>query len=145
VRVWNAALTGEQILANVDRKLTGKESNLVRYWNFDSGIPDDVTGFHNNGTLIGVAQIAVGPAVFKEPERPELIAGPRFSPTAGFRLSLQTVNTARTFQIEASTNLQQWSAVGFTVKVQVPGSVELTDPTATNFTSLRFYRARSTP
>lgn len=144
VRIWNTALPADEILAGMNRKLTGHEPNLVGYWNFDSGSPVDLTAFRNNGALIGEAQAVVGPAMFDEPETPVFTAG-RFSPLGGFRFSFQAVNTGTAFQIEASTDLENWSPLGFTLRLQDPGSVELTDPTATNFTSLRFYRARATP
>lgn len=144
VRVWNTALTGEQILAGMDQRLTGREPNLVAYWNFDSGTANDLTPFGNNGTLVGQSRIVPGPAMFSEPERPSLIPD-RFSKVGGFRFQLQAVNTSPTYQVEASTDLEHWSAVGFSVKLQAPGSVELIDPTATNYTTLRFYRALTTP
>lgn len=54
VRLWNAALSEEQIRANMCRKLTGSEVSLIGYWRFDekSGIlvtDESVNG--NNGTI----------------------------------------------------------------------------------------------
>jgi concanavalin A-like lectin/glucanase superfamily protein len=37
VRIWRRALSGEEIKKNMNRALTGKEKNLVCYWNFNNG------------------------------------------------------------------------------------------------------------
>ncbi len=54
VTIWNAALTQSEIQANMHTELTGSESNLVAYWNFNEGTgstTDDNSTNANNGTL----------------------------------------------------------------------------------------------
>ena len=55
VRVWNKALSQTEIRTNMCKKLTGSESNLVAYWNFDqtsgTNLPD-LTSNGYTGTLI---------------------------------------------------------------------------------------------
>ncbi|RYE18345.1 MAG: hypothetical protein EOP51_22145, partial [Sphingobacteriales bacterium] len=45
IRVWNVARTATQIQNNMLADLTGTETNLVRYWNFNQGTP----GGNNTG------------------------------------------------------------------------------------------------
>ncbi|VFQ46184.1 LamG-like jellyroll fold domain-containing protein [Desulfoluna butyratoxydans] len=64
VRIWKAQLTGEQISDNMNRTLSGAETNLVAYWRFDSGSGLEVgdrTGRGNTGTFVP-ADVATGPA-----------------------------------------------------------------------------------
>ncbi|MCD4746383.1 MAG: T9SS type A sorting domain-containing protein [Bacteroidales bacterium] len=54
VRLWNIARTAEQIRENMCKTLTGNESGLVTYYNFDntSGtVLQDFSGNENDGTL----------------------------------------------------------------------------------------------
>jgi len=54
VRIWNDVRTADEIRQNMYHKLTGSESNLVAYYNFDniSGTSlTDVTGHGHTGTL----------------------------------------------------------------------------------------------
>ncbi len=37
IRIWNVALTQDQIQTNMDAPLTGQEHGLLGYWNFDDG------------------------------------------------------------------------------------------------------------
>jgi hypothetical protein len=57
VRIWNTNRTGDQIAETRFCRLTGTESNLAAYWNFDGTNAIDLTGNGNNGTLEGGAQI----------------------------------------------------------------------------------------
>ena len=61
LRIWNAARTQEEILANMNSELTRNESGLVAYWNFnvqpgETVIPDasgnDHKVFLNGNTII---------------------------------------------------------------------------------------------
>ncbi len=56
VRVWNHARTPEQIQANLFTTLTGKESGLVGYWNFDDGKATDLAPGQHHGELVGDVQ-----------------------------------------------------------------------------------------
>jgi hypothetical protein len=61
IRVWNLGRTQTQIQANMNSTLTGNESGLVSYYNFDQGVSGanntgistllDLTANKNNGTL----------------------------------------------------------------------------------------------
>ena len=66
VRIWNTALTQQQIQASMNIKLDGNETNLYRYYDFDEGIPgannngivslrDRMIDSSNNGTLMNFA------------------------------------------------------------------------------------------
>jgi len=59
VSVWDRPLSEAEIQVNMNRSLTGNESGLVGYWNFDeldgSGMVPDLTGNGNDGTLVGDA------------------------------------------------------------------------------------------
>ena len=61
IRVWNLGRTQTQIQANMNSTLTGNETGLVAYYNFDQGVSEgnntgistllDLTSNHNNGTF----------------------------------------------------------------------------------------------
>ena len=57
IRVWNVARSGHDIYGNLSCTLTGTETNLAGYWNFDDGTANDLTGHGHNGTVIGNAQV----------------------------------------------------------------------------------------
>ncbi|MFM6024769.1 MAG: Calx-beta domain-containing protein, partial [Dolichospermum sp.] len=62
VRIWNKARTQAEIQADFNRELTGNESGLVGYWNFNSvngNTVPDLSSNHNDGTLVG-AQSTTG-------------------------------------------------------------------------------------
>ena len=59
ISFWNIALSEEEIQANMYSELTGSESGLVGYWNFNAGIGDtlyDHSGNGNHGTINGGAR-----------------------------------------------------------------------------------------
>ena len=54
-RVWNTALSDNQIQSNMNQQLTGTESGLVAYYRLDDGAGTtmtDQTANHNNGSLV---------------------------------------------------------------------------------------------
>ena len=62
VRIWNIARTGEEIRADMDRKLKGNEPGLIGYWNFDTeadgdGIISDKTPNQIDGRFVGKAHL----------------------------------------------------------------------------------------
>jgi len=62
VRIWNVPRTQTEIAANMSHSLTGEESNLVAYWNFDESdgsIVDDATGNGWTGLLTNGASRTV--------------------------------------------------------------------------------------
>jgi hypothetical protein len=66
LRIWNTARTQQEILDNMDNPLTGSETGLVAYYDFDQGIPEGVnTGITSvlnktsnslNGTFLGISR-----------------------------------------------------------------------------------------
>lgn len=57
IRIWNVARSQEEIQAAMNTTLTGKEKDLVAYWNFDDGTARDVSGHGNDGHVHEGAQI----------------------------------------------------------------------------------------
>ena len=62
VRMWDAALTEDQLWSTIEHPATGTESGLVGAWALDGDVTDSlVTGGHN-GTVTGTATyVATGP------------------------------------------------------------------------------------
>jgi hypothetical protein len=61
IRIWNVARTQEQIQADINTPLAGKQEGLVTYWNFDDGTAKDLSGHGNDGVLCGDARIVESP------------------------------------------------------------------------------------
>ncbi len=63
VRIWKTALTADQIKSSMNVELSGTESNLVAYWNFDdsigSTVASDKSSFGNDGKLMGGVTFSV--------------------------------------------------------------------------------------
>lgn len=57
VRVWNHRRSPEQIRANMNRRLPGRDEGLVGLWNFDDGQATDASARANHGKLIGNARV----------------------------------------------------------------------------------------
>jgi hypothetical protein len=56
IRIWNKALTEDEIRSQMCRKLTGTEEGLIGYWTFDEesgNTVKDLSANHYDGTLIG--------------------------------------------------------------------------------------------
>jgi hypothetical protein len=73
VRIWNYARTASEIQATTGMPLTGSESGLVAYWNFnetlDSQLVTDLTANGNNGSLGSTLSIeALDPTRVAVPE-----------------------------------------------------------------------------
>jgi Ca2+-binding RTX toxin-like protein len=63
VRIWNVARTQTEIQANLNKTLTGTETGLAGYWNFNNitgNTATDLTTNANNGTIYG-ATITINP------------------------------------------------------------------------------------
>jgi len=77
IRVWNTALTQNQIQTRMNSVLTGTETNLIGYWNFNSGNANDLSSSKNNGTLIGSASIVnvIAPTITTQPQTQTVTAG----------------------------------------------------------------------
>jgi hypothetical protein len=143
VRVWNKARRQQEIAQTMYCKLSGAETSLAAYWNFDDGGAKDLTRRGHSGALVAsatAAPIEGEDLVHRGPCGPQLWLDPgslRMDPESGLRFSIASSVTG-TVRIEASTNLLEWAPV---VSVPVwPGLVEFTDPLAKDHPS-RFYRA----
>jgi len=54
VRIWNIARTDEEIQSKMNSNLTGSETGLIGYWNFNEANPwEDLSGNGNDGTANG--------------------------------------------------------------------------------------------
>ncbi|NCR10641.1 MAG: hypothetical protein GPI95_21175 [Microcystis aeruginosa LG13-11] len=63
VRIWNKAQTQAEIQADMTHPLTGSETGLVGYWQFNENAGTTVTdlaGNDNNGTILGGATFTAG-------------------------------------------------------------------------------------
>ena len=57
IRIWNLAKSTTEIQSTINTSLSGDESGLVGYWNFDDGTAKDLTPNGNDGEMKGDAQI----------------------------------------------------------------------------------------
>jgi len=112
IRIWNTNLTDVQIGESRFCHLTGTESNLVAYWNFDGTNVVDLTGNGNNGTLTNGA--AIVPINGVDVVHQGVCGAPYFQPsslsfskTTGFHQKLYGPS-GMTLEIETSTNLTNW-------------------------------------
>ena len=55
IRIWDSALSQQEIQSRMNSTLSGGEESLVAYWNFDNDTADDLTGNGHNGILEGEA------------------------------------------------------------------------------------------
>ncbi|MFI0791172.1 LamG-like jellyroll fold domain-containing protein [Micromonospora rubida] len=53
VRIWGRVRTTEELTADKDRRLTGRETGLLGYWNFTGRRTTDLTGRGNDATIAG--------------------------------------------------------------------------------------------
>jgi hypothetical protein len=140
IRIWNTNRSGIQIAESRFCHLTGAESNLVAYWNFDGTNAVDLTGHGNNGTLEGAVivpingQDTVHDGVCGAPyfDRASL----SFSTNTGFHQKIYGPS-GMTLEIERSTNLTEWSPL--LVLPNFNGEIEFYDVDATDL-SQSFYK-----
>ena len=57
-RIWNRALSQQEIRANMYRMLAGAGPTLLGCWNFDDGTPNDHSAYKNHGVLLNGAAVA---------------------------------------------------------------------------------------
>jgi hypothetical protein len=58
-RVWNIQRSQAEIISTLNKKLTGNETGLRGYWNFDNETANDFSGNNYNGTLNNGASIGI--------------------------------------------------------------------------------------
>jgi hypothetical protein len=115
VRIWDTNRSGAEIAEDRFCVLTGTESNLMGYWNFDNGTADDLTTNGNNGTLEGGAIIVPinGPDVVHDGVCGAPYIDPAslsYSALTGFRQKILGPR-GMTIAVETSTNLADWSTL----------------------------------
>jgi Ca2+-binding RTX toxin-like protein len=100
VRIWNKARTQSEIQADLNRELTGNETGLVGYWNFNSitnNTVQDLSSNNNDGTLVGAQSTTGFPKslIINDtlPETNETINLTLTNPTGGATLGIQQTAT----------------------------------------------------
>jgi hypothetical protein len=139
IRVWSRALSAQEIQLKFSCRLSGSESGLEGYWNFDSGTANDLTGHNANGSLSGNASfvpIEGNDDVHAGCGRP-VFTSVSVAADHLLHLTLQSLSYVD-FQIESSTNLVNWTPL-ITLSNST-GTVQFTDPATPTFMQ-RFYRA----
>ncbi|WP_320069470.1 LamG domain-containing protein [Micromonospora sp. RTGN7] len=53
MRIWGRARSAQELKADKDRRLTGREADLLGYWNFPGRRTTDLTGRGNDATIAG--------------------------------------------------------------------------------------------
>jgi hypothetical protein len=61
VRVWKRARTQGEIVTDMNRRLGGKETDLVGYWHFDGRAANDFARHQTHGKIVGAPTQAVSP------------------------------------------------------------------------------------
>lgn len=108
VRIWNVARSATEISNNLNATLTGKETGLVGYWNFNEGTVNgntitDLTGHGNNGTLVNgqgnnfVAEIEGGNDILEGGEGNDTLTGNAGADTFVFNSLSEGVDTITDF------------------------------------------------
>jgi hypothetical protein len=141
VRVWNRARTANEIASSRFCRLTGLETNLAGYWQFDDGTARDVTGHGNDGAFFGGATTTLVPGVDAVHNG---ICGAGYVGknslillnSMGFHQTIYG-HLGTSLTVEASTNLINWSPI--LILPNFSGELEFTDPSALNH-KRRFYR-----
>ena len=141
VRIWNTARTAQQIRQNMACKLTGVESNLIAYWNFDDGTATDQTKNGHNGTLAGTANVVPLSAYDAVHAGCIRLHFSSVGLTADYLPSIfVTGPTGVNVRVDTSTNLLLWTPL-----ITLPnryGTIQFIDPDAPTIPR-RFYRAVS--
>ena len=141
VRIWTIARTAEDIYATAFCRLTGTETNLAGYWNFDDGTANDLTGHGHNGTFVGNAQALpiTGIDVVHANCGVPLLDG--ISLTSDHQpLITLSGRTGLFYRVDVSSNLVDW--LPWVTLSNSSGTMQLIDPGAPRYPR-RFYRAVS--
>jgi hypothetical protein len=139
VRIWSKARTQAEIAGNRSCRLTGGETNLAGYWNFDDSTASDLTGHGHNGSLAGGASIVpeIGGDAVHAGCIQTRFAGIRLTPD---RLPSMTLigSTGTLYRFDVSSNLVDW--VPWVTLPNPDGTLQVIDSDAPNHPR-RFYRA----
>ncbi len=63
VRIWNTTRTADEIAENYQKTLTGNETGLIGYWNFDAAtatLVPDISTNNNDGTITSATLVSNG-------------------------------------------------------------------------------------
>ena len=139
VSIWNEALSNSEIFSKMGCKRSGTEPGLIAYWNFDDGIPADLTGFGRYGSLHGNAAIVpVGGADVIHMDCGRTLFTGMGLTAEGLPFLTLIGGTGIFYRVDVSTNLIDWSPW---VTLPNPyGTLQVIDPDAPNHPR-RFYRA----
>jgi len=126
VRIWNKAKSAAEIAADMNQSLSGAESNLVVYFDFEGDLGDRAGG-DNNGTFLGNATI--DPLV----NAPIQTAAPRiFSFTASTNWVMVGTPVTLSWQVTNATWL--WIEPGVGAVTGATNSVQVVPETTTTYT-----------
>ena len=138
VRIWSVARSGADIARDMSCPLSGSESGLVGYWDFESGAVNDVTGKHPAGVMTGNVSVVPIEGIDEvhagcgRPEFTSIALG-----TDGFPKFTVRGRVGLDHRIDVSTDLLNWAPL---ITLANPlGSFEFVDPSVTNFPA-RFFR-----
>ncbi|MHC4640680.1 MAG: LamG-like jellyroll fold domain-containing protein [Planctomycetota bacterium] len=122
VRIYSRALTGEEIRANIHRRLSGDEPGLVGYWDFDEGqgqIVYDLSGNDNHGQLGSTPDVDGSDPAWIESDAPIGLCNPYLIATAAAkkalkhkRASLKELQAALAQEWTMYEALEQWLESG---------------------------------
>lgn len=137
IRIWSAVRTHNEIAASRFCRLTGAETNLAGYWNFDDGTATDLTSHENDGAFIG------GAGLISDIVHQGICGGPYFDTTAlGFSVTTGFQQrilgpAGASLRVDTSTNLIDWYP--FLTLPDFSGDLEFSDSSTIDLRQ-RFYR-----
>ena len=126
MRVWDYARSDQEMLDGAGQNLTGSESGLLAFWNFDNGTATDLTGNGHDGTLEGNARDCADAASQTNTSRKWQILFPEFlyhpsGAIARISTSSYTIQDwiritwlwEETFRLQVAVNDSQFEAMPF--------------------------------
>jgi hypothetical protein len=122
VKIYNRALSAEEIRANMYTRLSGDEVGLVGYWDFDEGqgqIVYDLSGNGNDGQLGSTPDVDTSDPAWIESDAPIGLCNPYLIATAAAkkalehkRASLKELHAALAQEWKIYEALEQWLESG---------------------------------